>query len=67
MMNDSQGGNVCKCSHHKLGGVLVVLFGLLFLGGTFGWWGGNVVNIGWPVLVIIGGLSKMMEGKCKCC
>lgn len=67
MMNGSEGGNVCKCSHHKTMGVLVVLFGLLFLGGALGWWGGNIVNVGWPILVVLGGAFKLMEGRCKCC
>jgi len=66
-MMEGEHGNVCKCTHHKMGGVFAVVFGLLFLGGTLGWWGGNVVSMGWPVLVILVGLFKMMEGKCKCC
>ena len=59
--------NMCGCMHHKMMPGLVVLFGVLFLGGTLGWWGMNVVNVGWPILVIAAGLMKMMEGKCKCC
>ncbi len=67
MMDEHTEGGVCKCSHHKMGPVLVILFGLLFLGGTLGWWGSNVVNLGWPVLVIIAGLTKLCAGWCKCC
>jgi len=64
----SQGGaNVCKCSHHKMWSTLLIVFGLLFLGGNFGWWGMQVVNTGWPILVILAGFLKIMEGKCKCC
>lgn len=67
-MTEGEHGNVCKCPHHKMWGVSVVVFGLLFLGGTLGWWSSQVVNIGWPVLVILVGLSKMMKGgMCKCC
>ena len=62
-----QSGNVCKCSHHKMWPLLVVVFGLLFLGGSLSWWGAQVVNVGWPVLVVLAGLFKWMEGKCKCC
>ena len=57
----------CKCPHHKIVTVLVVLFGLLFLGGALDWWGSQVVNVGWPTLVILAGLFKLMRGKCKCC
>ncbi len=64
---DGQMGGVCKCPHHKILPVLVVLFGLLFLGGNLGWWGWNVVNVGWPILVIIGGAMKLGKGMCKCC
>lgn len=67
-MHMNEGGeNMCKCSHHRVTGVLVVLFGLLFLGGNLGWWEGGVVNMVWPVLVIVGGASKLMAGRCKCC
>lgn len=66
MMEGSNSANVCKCHHHKAWGILVVLFGLLFLGGNWGWWGSGVVAL-WPVLVILVGLFKLMEGKCKCC
>ncbi len=59
--------NLCKCPHHKTMSGLVILFGLLFLGGNLGWLGWGVVNAGWPVLVIVAGVMKMMEGKCKCC
>lgn len=67
MMEGQPGTNICKCSHHKFGGVLVVLFGILFLGGNLGWWAPNTVNLVWPILVIVAGGFKLMEGKCKCC
>ena len=66
-MMEGEHGNMCKCTHHKMKGVFVVVFGLLFLGGTLGWWESNVVNVGWPILVILAGLSKLTKGMCKCC
>lgn len=60
-------GAMCKCGHHKMGPLLVVLFGLDFLGGAMGWWGMGFVNVSWPILVIVAGAMKMMEGRCKCC
>lgn len=59
--------HACGCVHHKFGATLIVAFGLLFLGEPFGWWGGNFVSLGWPVLIIMAGLFKLSEGMCKCC
>ncbi len=60
---------MCKCPHHKVMPVLVVLFGLTFLLGTLDILTSGFVNIAWPVLVIAAGLMKWVEksGMCKCC
>ncbi len=62
-----QQGNVCKCPHHKAFPLLIVLFGLDFLGGALGWWNEDFVSLSWPVLVILAGGMKLVKGKCKCC
>ena len=67
MMNEPGGESVCMCSHHKMFAVLTLFFGLLFLLGNLNWLSWNIVNIGWPILVIVAGGFKFMEGKCKCC
>lgn len=67
MMEGQSGANMCKCSHHKFLAILVILFGLLFLGGSLGWWSSGVVNTGWPILVVLGGVFKFMKNKCTCC
>ena len=69
MMNETSGvgANVCKCPHHMFTGGLLLIFGLLFLAGNLGWVGSNVVDLGWPIIVILGGIAKLGEGKCKCC
>ena len=59
--------NVCKCFHHKMWGILVIVFGLLFLGEAFGWWSSRIVMVGWPLVIIAAGLFKLTEHKCKCC
>lgn len=61
--------NMCKCPHHKVTPVLVVLFGLTFLLGTWGTLSWGAVNVIWPVLVILAGAMKLAEksGMCKCC
>jgi len=70
-MENMQGNqNVCcKCHHHKVIPVLVILFGLTFLLGTWGTLSSDTVNIVWPVLVILAGLMKLCSksGMCKCC
>lgn len=67
MMGGNTEGGTCGCMHHKMPGIFLVLFGLLFLGGTFGWWGENIINIGWPTLVILAGLTHYTKEWCKCC
>jgi len=61
--------NMCKCGHHKVFPVLVVLFGLLFLLEAIGVVTSGFVMILWPILVIAGGLMKLgsKSGMCKCC
>ena len=61
--------NVCKCHHHKVMPLLIVLFGLAFLLGQWGALSWDSVNVIWPVLVIVAGLMKFTEksGMCKCC
>jgi hypothetical protein len=60
-------GGMCKCPHHKVIPVLIVLFGLTFLLGALGVISGNTVSIIWPSLIILGGLMKLTKGMCKCC
>lgn len=57
----------CGCPCHMMKGILVILFGLTFLLGTFEVLSQHVVNIIWPILVILVGGGIMMKGKCKCC
>ncbi len=61
--------NVCKCPHHKVMPILVILFGLTFLLGAWDVLNENTVGIVWPVLVILAGAMKLGErsGMCKCC
>ncbi len=61
--------NMCKCPHHKIIPVLVVLFGLTFLLETLGVLTSDFVALAWPILVIAAGLMKLADksGMCKCC
>ena len=60
---------VCKCPHHKVFPILIILLGLDFLLGALGVISWHVANIIWPVLVILAGLMKLgtKSGMCKCC
>ena len=58
----------CKCPHHKAKSILVILFGLTFLLGTWDVLSADTVSVTWPILVILGGVFKMCEESiCKCC
>jgi len=57
----------CSCAHHKVGGVLIILFALTFLLGNLEMISKQIVDITWPILVGIGGVFKLMQGSCKCC
>lgn len=60
-------GGMCKCPHHKMIPLFIILFGVDFLLGTLGVLNMYTVNIIWPILIILGGLMKMTKGMCKCC
>lgn len=60
-------GSGCKCPHHKMMPLLVVLFGVLFLLHNWGMFSDGFVAIAWPSIVILAGLKKMFSGMCKCC
>lgn len=61
------GKKCCACMHHKLPTVMVLLVGVVFLAKAYGWMSASVVDIAWPIFVIVGALTKLMGGKCKCC
>ncbi|MDO8486117.1 MAG: hypothetical protein Q7S77_00220 [Candidatus Staskawiczbacteria bacterium] len=61
--------NMCKCPHHKVVPVLIILFGLTFLLEALGVLTAGFAGIVWPIIIIAGGLMKWMtkSGMCKCC
>lgn len=66
-MNKGGTGMICKCPHHKITPLLVVLFGFDFLLNQLGWISDGLLAISWPALIIVAGVIKMTEGKCRCC
>lgn len=68
MQNMGQGGKmVCKCNHHNVVPVAIILIGIAFLLETFNVLTPWAVSVIWPILLIIIGGMKMMSRKCKCC
>ena len=57
----------CKCPHHKMIPLFIVIFGVLFLLNSQGMVADDTVGVVWPILVILGGLQKLFRGMCKCC
>jgi len=64
-MHEEGKGMVCKCSHHKVIPWLVILIGLDFLLGATMVLTWTFVDITWPILLIIGGVVKLV--RCNCC
>lgn len=57
----------CSCVHHLMVPILVVVLGLVFLLGNLNVLSASTVGWLWPLVVIIGGLTAICGGKCKCC
>jgi len=57
----------CRCPHHKVFPIFIVLFGLLFLLEAVNVITPTATNILWPIIVIAAGLQKLFEQKCSCC
>ncbi len=57
----------CKCPHHKMVPLSILLIGVAFLLGEMGTLSMHAVNIIWPILVIVIGGTKMAGNSCKCC
>ena len=57
----------CGCPCHCMTGILIALIGLTFLLGAFNVLSARVVEITWPILLILIGVQKVCGRKCKCC
>lgn len=67
MQNNGQGYPTCNCPHHKVIPGLIALLGLLFFLHAFGVFSQHVVDIIWPLIVLLIGVNKMFMHKCNCC
>ncbi|MDE2037707.1 MAG: hypothetical protein KGI69_00575 [Patescibacteria group bacterium] len=63
--NNTNGSNTCscKCGHHKLMPIAVMLIALDILLANFGVYSWYVATIIWPILLIVAASGKL----CKCC
>ena len=59
--------NKCKCPHHKIIPVLIIVFALVFLLGALDVVSSRFVSISWPILLGLAGVFKLVERKCTCC
>ncbi len=67
MEGEMTGGGRCKCLHHHMKAIWMILFGALFLLGAVGVVSDETVKLGWPIIVILAGVTKITKGMCKCC
>jgi len=64
---ENQGEKKCHGGHHKAKACLFVVLGLTFLAQAIGIISWSVVNIIWPILLIIIGIKMMCKCHCKSC
>jgi len=57
----------CSCPCHKVVGLFIALIGLTFLLGAFNVLSPRVVEVTWPILVLLIGVKSACSGSCKCC
>ena len=59
-------GMACKCPHHKVIPILVIILGLEFLFAELNVLTWAFVNVTWPILIIIAGVVKLNSSNCNC-
>ena len=66
-MNPENNGKVCgpgcRCAHHTVGAVAIILIGVAFLLEALNVLTVSATSIIWPILLIIAAAGKL----CKCC
>jgi len=60
-------GGVCKCPHHKMVPLGIVVIAALFFLQAINVLSMSFVGIAWPIVLGIIGFMKLSESKCKCC
>ncbi len=57
----------CSCACHRIVGLFIALIGLTFLLGAFNVLSPKVVEVIWPILLLLVGAKLAAAGSCKCC
>ncbi len=57
----------CSCFHHKIVPALIIFIGALFLLNAIELLPENLLNILWPLMLILVGITKIFSGNCGCC
>lgn len=57
----------CRCPHHKMVPLFIILIGLVFLAKGLGWLAPATADLLWPIGLVLVGLQKILGGLCKCC
>lgn len=57
----------CKCMHHNLVGIAVLVIGAAFLLQTLGVLSASAVSYIWPIALVVAGGVKAFGNKCSCC
>ena len=57
----------CNCPCHCVTGILIALIGVTFLLQALNVLSTKVVEITWPILLILIGVKSVASAKCKCC
>ncbi|KND49228.1 MAG: hypothetical protein AB203_02420 [Parcubacteria bacterium C7867-008] len=65
-MNHVNTSSSCRCPHHLVQPILIILFGGAFLAGNTGYLTADIIRIVWPSLIILTGVAKLFGGSCKC-
>lgn len=57
----------CRCPHHSLTAIFLVLLGLTLVLGNAGVIAEHTASIIWPVFLALIGLQMLVGRRCKCC
>ncbi len=66
-MGSSGESKVCKCTHHKMGPIMMIFIGLVLLIGALNYLTFQWVTILVAAALIIMGAVKLGGHSCKCC
>ncbi len=66
-MEQHMNGKKCTCAHHKMVPALIALLGFVFLLNSLALVPQRFADLAWPTIIMLIGLQKLFEHKCRCC